>query len=84
MKFRLVCAAARYALSRDCAIVRPTADQFMALRGRVARRFPKRGVNAAEGKLARERKISNAWAAEMRLRGWLHEEGYAPGSWAAK
>lgn len=31
-----------------------------------------------------KRKISKAFARELRKRGWLHSEGYAPSSWAAQ
>lgn len=45
-----------------------------------------RPLNGSRGELAlvesRKRKVSLLFAAELRKRGWLSEEGYAPGSWA--
>ena len=54
------------------------ASDIDALRRSIARLFPWKGGDKEPVTLAR----SKAFAAAMRERGWLAEEGYAPGSWA--
>ncbi|HEY1814869.1 MAG TPA: hypothetical protein VGG74_21125 [Kofleriaceae bacterium] len=59
-----------------------TTREFVAIRRRVIRRL---GWTPGE-QSARSRfmcRVSNAVAAELRKRGEIDEEGYAPGSWAA-
>ena len=62
----------------------PSADHLHALRTECDRRVaPLNGGRHDMGKVeARKRRVSLLFAEEMRKRGWLHEEGYAPGSWA--
>ena len=62
-------------------MVSPSAQELIELRQRIAKRFP--AQSGFECVQARERRISKVFAHELRRRGWLHEEGYAPGSWAA-
>lgn len=67
-------------------IVTPSREQLDVLYQSVRRKFPGcrpgRNGNISEQQMAL-RKVSTAFAIELRKRGWLHEEGYATGSWAA-
>lgn len=58
----------------------PSAQQVLALRGQAVREVGCRGRDA-NGTYAR--RISVRFAELLRERGWLAEEGYAEGSWAA-
>ncbi len=73
---------------RDCStsqpvgIPAPSAEALIKLRTAVQRRvWPMRYGALNDGA---ERRISREFARELRARGWLHEEGYAKGSWAAQ
>ena len=55
-----------------------TPSAIQALRRSIAKLVPWKSGDEAAMRMKR----SQAFAAAMRERGWLAEEGYAPGSWA--
>jgi hypothetical protein len=64
----------------------PSDATLARLRQLIQRRldvWPNRQSSSIEMQQSKARKINRVLACEMRRRGWLHEEGYAPGSWAA-
>jgi len=62
---------------------RPTSGQLAQLQSKIYKLHPIAGSLGSDQHAACLRKRSSAFAKAMRARGWLHEEGYAPGSWAA-
>lgn len=67
----------------------PTFAQVRALRAQIAAANPQNGGYATDTDTLPgqppawlQRRRSLAFARAMRRRGWLAEEGYAPGSWA--
>lgn len=78
-----VISATERSLLRDRRTRFPSGHQLAKLHRMCELKFPlhapSRDLSMRE---SRKRKVSNMFAAEMRKRGWLHEEGYGVGSWA--
>lgn len=85
MKRCFLCLVDRYALRRDCRVPVPSTQQLTRLHERVTRRY---GSTTLKQRESHKRKISKAFARELRRRNWLapEREGYAsvPGNWSAQ